>query len=110
MPNPLSDFSLDNFQKIYDQYWEMELDADQFAKNKIATLVYMLDIPEDIAMKQFRLSSYIENYPFSSKMIELSLRQIIEYIKRMKKSGEEYEDIQDHPMVKQYLNKLEDFL
>lgn len=110
MPNPLSDFSLDNFKKIYDQYWEMELDADQFAKNKIARLVYELGIPEDIAMKQFTLSSYIKNYPFAAKMVEYSLRQIIEYIKHMKKSGEEYEDIQDHPMVKQYLHKLEDFL
>lgn len=110
MPNPLSDFSLDNFQKIYDQYWEMELDADQFAKNKIGRLVYELNIPEKIAMKQFTLSDYIKNYPFASKMIEYSLRQIIEHIKRMKKSGEEYSDIQDHPMVKQYLNKLEDFI
>lgn len=110
MTNPLTEFNLNDFKKLYNQYWEMELDADQFAKNKITKLVQELNIPKNIVMKQFTLSPYIENYPFASKMVEHSLKQIIEYIKLMKKSGEEYEDIQDHPIVKQHLHKLENFL
>ena len=57
-----------------------------------------------------KLFSYIENYPSMSRMVEMSLRQIIDQIKQIKKSGEEYSDIADHPMVKRYLDKLEDFI
>jgi len=39
-----------------------------------------------------------------------SLAQIVAGIKQMKKSGAEYEDIQDHPMVKRFIDKLENFI
>jgi len=45
MDNPLTDYDLDDFEKLYNQYWEMELDADQFAKNMVAKLVIKLNIP-----------------------------------------------------------------
>ncbi len=60
MPNPLTEFDLEDFENLAEQYWEMELDADQFAKNMVAKA--------------------------------------------------EYEDIQDHPMVKRHIDKLEDFI
>jgi len=110
MSNPLTDFNLEDFENLADQYWEMELDADQFAKNMVAKIVIKLKIPIEIAKGLFALSSYIDNYPSMSKMIRGHLAQIVNGIKQMKKSGAEYEDIQDHPMVKRYIDKLEDFI
>jgi hypothetical protein len=110
MDNPLTDYDLDDFEKLYNQYWEMELDADQFAKNMVAKLVIKLNIPIWFAKSQFGLSHYIEQYPSMSKSVEMSLRSIIKTIQHIKKSGGEFEDIQDHPMVKMYIDKLENFI
>ena len=110
MPNPLQDFDLEDFEKLYQQYWEMELDSDQFAKNMVAKLVIKLGIPIGLAKKQFGLSEYIKNYPNMSQMVKQQMRYIINNIKEIKKSGAEYIDIQDHPMVKRHLEKLEDFI
>lgn len=110
MPNPFQDFDLEDFEKLYDQYWEMELDSDQFAKNMIASLVIKLGIPMEIAVKQFGLSDYITNYPNMSQMIKNQMRMIVANIKELKKSNAEYIDIQDHPMVKRHLERLENFI
>jgi hypothetical protein len=45
-----------------------------------------------------------------SKMIRQQLQAIVMSIIQMKKSGEEFTDISDHPMVKSHLDKLEDFI
>lgn len=110
MSNPFTDFDLKDFEKLYKQYWEMELDADQFAKNMVAKLVIKLNIPIELAREQFKLSNYIENYPSMSQNIKFQLKVIIDYIRQMKQSGEEYTDIQDHPMVKRFLGNLENFI
>jgi len=110
MTNPLTDFDLEDFENLADQYWEMELDADKFAKDMVAKIIIKLEIPIEIAKGLFSLSPYIENYPSMSKMIRGYLSQIVNGIKQMKKSGAKYEDIQDHPMVKHYIDKLEDFI
>lgn len=110
MPNPLQDFDLEDFEKLYEQYWEMELDSDQFAKNMIASLIIKLGIPMQIAVSQFGLSDYITNYPNMSQMIKNQMRMIVANIKELKKSGAEYIDIQDHPMVKRHLERLENFI
>ena len=110
MENPLSDYDLEDFEKIYNQYWEMELDADQFAKNMISQLVGKMKIPIDVAKKLFRLSDYIKQYSSQSASVRGLLKSIIEKVKQMKKEGLEYTDIQDHPIVKQYLDRLENFL
>ena len=110
MRNPLTDFDLSDFEELYQQYWEMELDADQFAKNMVAKLIIKLKIPLEIAKKYFSLSPYVEKYPTLSNMVRSSVYQIIEDIKRIKKSGGEYTDIQDHPIVKRHIDKLEDFI
>jgi hypothetical protein len=110
MLNPLTEFDLEDFESLADQYWEMELDADQFAKNMVAKIVIKLGIPIDVASRLFSLSHYIQNYPSASKMIRGHLAQIVNGIKEIKKSGAEYEDIQDHPMVKRHIDKLEDFI
>ena len=110
MLNPLADFDLDDFEKLYEQYWNMELDADEFAKNMVAKLVIKLEIPIEIAKKLFSLSPYVQQYPTMSKMVRGSIQQIINDIKQIKKSGGQYEDIQDHPVVKRHIDKLEDFI
>ena len=110
MINPLTEMDLDDFEKLSEKYWEMEMDADRFGKEMIAKLVIKLGIPMDIAKEQFKVSPYIQNYPSASKMVIYSLQQIVNGIKDIKKSGEEYTDIQDHPMVKRHLDKLENFI
>ena len=110
MLNPLTDFDLEDFEALAEQYWEMELDADQFAKNMVAKIIIKLGIPIEDAKNLFTLSPYIQNYPSMSKMVTSSLAQIVAGIKQIKKSGAEYEDIQDHPMVKRFIDKLENFI
>ncbi len=110
MDNPLSDYDLEDFEKIYNQYWEMELDADQFAKNMVSQLISKLDLSIDDAYKLFRFSSYITYYTEQSENIRQLLKRLIDVIKNMKKQGIEYNDIQDHPMIKPMLSKLQNFL
>ena len=110
MINPLTDFDLEDFEALYEQYWSMELDADRFAKEMVAKLVIKLEIPIDIAKKLFSLSLYVQQYPTMSNMVRGSIQQIINDIKRIKKSGGEYTDIQDHPIVQRHIDKLEDFI
>jgi hypothetical protein len=110
MINPLTDFDLEDFEALYEQYWDMELDADKFAKEMVAKLVIKLGIPIDIAKKLFSLSPYVQQYPRMSNMVRGSIQQIINDIKRIKKSGGEYTDIQDHPVVQRHIDKLEDFI
>jgi hypothetical protein len=110
LDNPLTDYDLEDFEKIAKKYWELEMDADNFAKEMVAKLVIKLGIPINIAKEQFKLSSYIENYPSMSSMVMYGLKQIIDGIKNIKKSGGEYTDIQDHPMVKKHLDRLENFI
>jgi hypothetical protein len=106
--NPLTG-QLEDFEKLFKEYWKLELDADEFAKRKISELILNLNIPVDITKKNFRLSPYVENYPSASKMVENHLRMVVTDIKNMKKSGMEYNDIADHPIVKNHLEKLEEF-
>jgi hypothetical protein len=110
MLNPLTDFDLDDFEKLYEQYWNMELDADEFAKKMVAKLVIKLEIPIEIAKKLFSLSPYVQQYPSMSNQIRGGIQQIINDIKQIKKSGGQYEDIQDHPIIKRHIDKLEDFI
>lgn len=110
MINPLTDFDLEDFEALYEQYWGMELDADKFAKEMVARLVIKLEIPIEIAKKSFSLSPYVQQYPTMSNMVRGGIQQIINDIKRIKKSGGEYTDIQDHPVVQRHIDKLEDFI
>jgi hypothetical protein len=43
-------------------------------------------------------------------MVISQLKIIVNMIKEIKKSGGEYSDIQDHPMIKKYLDRLENFI
>lgn len=108
--NPLTDYDLEDFETLYEQYWKMELDADKFGKEMIAKLVKALDIPIDFAQQQFSLSGYINQYPSMSLMVRMNIKNIISQIQQLKDAGIEFTDIQDHPIVKRHLDKLENFL
>lgn len=110
LKNPLTDFDLNDFETLRQHYWECELDADQFAKNKIATIVSTYKIPIEIAKKVFHLSQIITNYPFSSVSVSSFLKYIIDAIKDLKKRGIPFEDVRDHPIVKKHLDKLENLI
>ncbi len=109
MGNPTID-SLDDFEELSEKYWQMELDADRFAKQKIAKIVMNSKIPIDKAKILFRLSQYIEDYPSLSKMVKFHIAKIANQLKYMRDSGQEVKDISDHPSVKQYMDRLEDFI
>ncbi len=106
--NPLTG-QLEDFEKFFEDYWKLELDADEFAKKKISELVLKFDIPIGTAKQNFRLSPYVEKYPTTSKFIKNYMKTIVDDIQNMRKSGMEYNDISDHPVVKNHLEKLEDF-
>ena len=110
LDNPLTDYDLEDFEKLSKKYWELEMDADKFAKEMVAKLIIKLRVPIDVAKQNLGLSGYIKNYPLYSNMVSSQLKMIIDSIKQIKKSGEEYTDIQDHPMIKKYLDKLENFI
>lgn len=101
---------LENMEKIYEDYWKLEMDADTFGKRKVAELVKQLNIPLDLAKMYFGFSSYIDQYPSLSKSIFNSVKQIVEIIKDMRKKGISYQGIQDIPMIKQHLDRLENFI
>jgi len=109
MGNPTID-SLDDFEELSEKYWKMELDADEFAKKKIAEIVMKSKIPVDTAKILFRLSDYIEKYPSLSKMVKFQITQLANQLKHMRDSGQKITDISDHPIVKQYLDRLEEFI
>jgi len=106
--NPLTG-QLEDFEKLFEDYWKLELDADEFAKKNISELVLKFGIPIGTAKQNFRLSPYVENYPSTSKMVKNYMKTIVDDIKNMRKSGMEYNDIADHPVVKNHLEKLEEF-
>jgi hypothetical protein len=109
LPNPLTG-DLRDFEELFRQYWELELDADRFAKTKVAEMVLNFDIPLDIAKKHFQLSSYIQNYESVSQMIRGQIQQLVIQIKQMKQNGMEFNDIADHPIVQRHLDNLEEFI
>jgi hypothetical protein len=110
MENPLTDMDLEDFEELSEQYWKMEMDADESAKKEVAKMILDLGIPIEVAKQNFRLSQHIENYQYSTNLVKAYIQRIVMDIIRMKKDGVEFTDIQDHPFVKRHLDKLEDFI
>jgi len=108
--NPLSEMDLEDFEKLYEKYWELEMDADKSAKEMIAQIILKLKIPIETAKHFFSLSNYISNYQMASNMVKITLRGLVADIKKMKQNDVEFSDIQDHPMVKKHLENLENFI
>jgi hypothetical protein len=110
MENPLTDMDLEDYEELSEQYWNMEMDADTSAKKEVAKMILDLGIPIEEAKKNFRLAQHIENYQYSSNMVKAYIQRLVMDIIRMKKDGLEFNDIQDHPLVKRHLDKLEEFI
>ena len=110
MENPLTDMDLEDYEELSEQYWNMEMDADTSAKEEVAKMILDLGIPIEEAKQNFRLAQHIENYQYSSNMVRAYIQRLVMDIIRMKKDGLEFNDIQDHPLVKRHLDKLEEFI
>jgi hypothetical protein len=110
MENPLTDMDLEDFEELSEQYWKMEMDADESAKKEVAKMILDLGIPIEVAKQNFRLAQHIENYQYSTNLVKAYIQRIVMDIIRMKKDGVEFTDIQDHPFVRRHLDKLEDFI
>lgn len=110
MKNPFNEMDLGDLEKLSEHYWNMEMDADKTAKENISKMVLDLNIPIDKAKEYFVLSPYIENYQMASNTVKIFFNNLIKDIRKMKSEGLEFDDIQDHPIIKKHLDKLEDFI
>ena len=110
MENPLTDMDLEDYEELSEQYWNMEMDADTSAKKEVAKMILDLGIPIEKAKQNFKLAQHIENYQYSSNLVKAYIQHLVMDIIRMKKDGLEFTDIQDHPLVKRHLDKLEEFI
>lgn len=95
---------IEDFEKFYDIYWEMEMDADRYAKNWVKKIGDVLKLPEEY----YKLDVMIENYPMMSNSVKSMMVQLHNQVQKLKKEGMTYEDISDLDVVKRHLDKLED--
>lgn len=110
MKNPLTNMDLKNFEEFYKEYWEMELDADQYAKNMLTYLVKKTELPLDVIKTHFKLSDFIQRYPQQSSFVKNMMQRFYDEIQEMRKKGISVNDIQDHPSINQFLDKLEELI
>jgi hypothetical protein len=95
---------IEDFEKFYDVYWEMEMDADRYAKNWVKKIGDILKLPEEY----YKLDSMIENYPMMSNSVKSTMVHLHNQVQKLKKEGMSYNDISDLDVVKKHLEKLED--
>jgi len=101
--NPLSG-DLENFDELYKMYWEMEMDAHEYAIDWVNKIENIINLPK----RYYKLSSIITEYPTKSHMVRDQIVSINKMIKELKRKGYEYNDISDLPFVKKHLDKLEE--
>lgn len=102
--NPLSG-DIENFEELYDMYWEMEMDAHKFGMEWVEKIDKILNLPPE----HYNLSNNISNYPSMSNTTKQQVQYINELIKNFKAKGYEYSDISDLPLIKNIIDKLENF-
>ncbi len=71
MLNPLQDYDLEDFENLYEQYWEMELDSDQFAKNMVATLI--MKLKSTLTSNLLRNADYSQQLPRLYQLLHYGL-------------------------------------
>jgi hypothetical protein len=101
--NPLSG-DLENFDELYEMYWEMEMDAHEYAIEWVDKIGDIINLPKEY----YKLSPMITKYPTMSHMVRDQIVNINEMIKELKRKGYDYNDISDLPFVKKHLDKLEE--
>jgi hypothetical protein len=95
---------IENFEEFYEIYWDMEMDADKYAKDWVKKIGKVLNLPE----KYYDLDLMTKNYSMMSNAVKQMMIQLHNQVQRLKKEGMTYEDISDLDIVKKHLNKLED--
>jgi len=103
MINPLSG-DLEDFEELYEIYWDMEMDAHSYGMEWVNKIGEMMDLPEEY----YRLTPMITNYPSMGHMVRNQIEHIHKVIQDLKKRGYDYNDISDLPMIKTLLDKLDD--
>jgi hypothetical protein len=95
---------IEDFEKFYKIYWDMELDADSYAKDWVKKIGNVLELPDEY----YKLDQMITNYPMMSSMVKQMMTQLHNQVQKLKKQGMSYTDISDLDVVKRHLDKLED--
>lgn len=95
---------IEDFEEFYEIYWDMEMDADTYAKDWVKKIGNVLGLPEEY----YQLDQMITNYPMMSSMVKQMMTQLHNQVQKLKKQGMSYTDISDLDVVKQHLDKLED--
>jgi hypothetical protein len=95
---------IEDFEEFYEIYWDMEMDADRYAKDWVKKIGNVLRLPEEY----YQLDQMITNYPMMSSMVKQMMTQLHNQVQKLKRQGMSYTDISDLDVVKQYLDKLED--
>ena len=101
--NPLFG-DLENFDELYEMYWEMEMDAHEYGIEWVNKIDDIINLPKEY----YKLSPMITKYPTMSHMVRDQIVNINEIIKEFKQKGYDYSDISDLPFVKKHMDKLED--
>lgn len=108
--NPLSgDF--EDFEEFFHHYWDLEMDADEFAKERTKYIIDILNLSDEEKKKYFKIGNLITNYPMMSLMVKNATFPLFNQVLEIKKSlpdGEKV-DVSDLPLVKRIMDKLEDF-
>jgi hypothetical protein len=95
---------IEDFEEFYKIYWEMEMDADSYAKDWVKKIGNVLELPDEY----YQLDQMITNYPMMSSMVRMMMTQLHNQVQKLKKEGMSYTDISDLDVVKQHLHRLED--
>lgn len=108
--NPLSG-NFDDFEKFFEHYWSLEMDADEFAKERTDYIVSILELPKEEKNKYFKISDTIVRYPTTSNFIKQMTLPLFKQVLEIKKTLPEDQevDVSDLPLVKRIMDKLEDF-
>lgn len=108
--NPLSG-DIEDFEEFFRHYWDLEMDADEFAKERTKYIIDILNLSDEEKKKYFKIGYQITNYPMMSSMIKNATLPLFNQVLEIKKSlpdGEKV-DVSDLPLVKRIMDKLEDF-
>ena len=95
---------IEDFEEFYKIYWDMELDADSYAKDWVKKIGDVLGLPEEY----YQLDQLITNYPMMSSMVRQMMTQLHNQVQKLKQQGMTYTDISDLDVVKKHLHRLED--
>ena len=101
--NPLAG-DIENFEELYEMYWEAEMDAHNFGLEWVEKIKNILKLPESF----YILSNDITSYPSMSSRVKMTINDINKTIQNLKLKGYDYSDVSDLPLIQNIVNKLEE--